>query len=65
MMLINEVLKEKYEAQKKLLEKAENESLDYFSVVEKDVKDLFSKNNWKLTFAKRKGGFIRHSAPHT
>lgn len=58
MMPVNELLREKYKAQKKLLEKAENESLDYFFIVERDSKALFHKNNWKLRISSRKGGFL-------
>jgi hypothetical protein len=49
-MYTNELLEEKYKAQKELEEKAEELSLDYAALIEKEVKDLFDKRNWKFSF---------------
>ena len=57
-MYTNELLEEKYKAQKELSERAEKEKKDYFKIIEEEVKELFEKKGWKLKFSTRKGGFL-------
>ena len=38
------------------LDKEEN--IDYFDIIEKDVKDLYKQKKWDLSFVKRKGGYL-------
>lgn len=54
-MYTNELLEEKYKAQLALIQKAQNLSKDYFSVVEEEVHALFKKMGWAFHFSKRKG----------
>ena len=54
-MYTNELLKEKYKAQRDLLKKAKTLSMDYLKIVEMEVKELFKNKGWKQNFSKRKG----------
>jgi hypothetical protein len=51
-MYTNELLEEKYKAQKELAKRAEELSIDYTELIEKEVRELFERNNWKINFAK-------------
>ena len=57
-MYTNELLEEKYRAQRELSLEAEKVKEKYFKLIEKEVLNLFKKNGWKLRFSKRKGGFL-------
>ena len=54
-MYTNELLEEKYNAQKQLVEKAQKLSIDYNAVIENEVRELFKKNGWSLHFSRRSG----------
>ena len=54
-MYTNEILKEKYKAQRELSQKAKKLSKDYLKVIDEEVRELFQKNRWKLIFSDRKG----------
>jgi (p)ppGpp synthase/HD superfamily hydrolase len=60
-MYTNELLEEKYKAQKQLFNKAKSENKNYLDLIEEEVKDLFSRNNWNFKFSKRKGSFLKQS----
>ena len=49
-MYTDELLEEKYKAQKELAERAEKEKKDYFKIIEEEVKELFEKKaeNWNF-----------------
>jgi hypothetical protein len=57
-MYTNELLEEKYKAQKELSKKALTTKEDYFKVVAQEVQDLFKLNGWKIQFDKRKGAYL-------
>ncbi len=57
-MYTNELLEEKYKAQRELAEQAEREGKTYHAVAEEKVRELFKKNGWKMKISKRKGGFL-------
>ena len=57
-MYTNEVLEEKYKAQRELYEKAKKLSKDYLYIVEEEVKELFKKMGWTLRFSKRRGEWL-------
>lgn len=57
-MYTNELLEEKYRAQKELSHQAEKEKKDYLKLIEEEVKELFKRNGWNLRLSKRKGGFL-------
>jgi hypothetical protein len=59
-MYTNEILEEKYRAQKELAYQAEKEHKEYLELVEEEVRKLFKKNGWRLTYSQRKGGFLGH-----
>ena len=59
-MYTNQLLEEKYNAQKQLVEKAQKLSIDYYDVIENEVRKLFIKNGWSLHFARRKGYFKKN-----
>lgn len=60
-MYTNELLEEKYKAQRQLSRKAEIEKKDYFEVIENEVQELFIQNGWKMQFDEKKGGHINNS----
>ena len=60
-MITNELLEEKYKAQKELSSRAEKQGKDYLQLIEEEVKELFNKNGWNLKFSKRKGGYWKQS----
>ncbi|NIM18599.1 MAG: hypothetical protein GTO45_42025 [Candidatus Aminicenantes bacterium] len=55
-MYTNELLEEKYKAQKELSHQAEIEKKDYLELIEEEVQELFKKNGWNLKYSKRRGG---------
>lgn len=57
-MYTNELLEEKYKAQRELAQRAEKENKDYLSLAEEEVKQLFKEKGWKLNYSNRKGGFL-------
>ena len=57
-MYTNELLEEKYKAQRLLSKKAMSEKTNYFEIVKQEVEDLYKKNGWEIRFAKRSGGHI-------
>lgn len=60
-MYTNELLEEKYKAQRQLSKKAQAEKIDYFELVNKEVRELFKQNCWQMEFDKRSGGHIGSS----
>ena len=64
-MYTNDLLKEKYKAQRQLSEDADKANKDYLEFVEAEVKSLYDKKGWKLRVSKRKGGFLSQSASNT
>lgn len=60
-MYTNDLLEEKYKAQKQLSEKAEFTKTDYYEIVKKEVKDLYARKGWKMRFEKRSGGYLKKS----
>ncbi len=57
-MYTNELLEEKYKAQRELSKQAEKENKDYFEIVKKEVHDLFKRNGWEMQFDKKSGAHI-------
>lgn len=57
-MYTNELLEEKYKAQRELSHQAEVEQKDYLKLIEEEVQELFKKNGWELKYSKREGGFL-------
>lgn len=57
-MYTNELLEEKYKAQKELSAQAKKEKKNYLEFVEEEVKEFFKKKGWKLKYSQRKGGFL-------
>ncbi len=64
-MYTNDLLEEKYKAQKKLSRAAESANIDYLEFIEAEVKSLYAERGWKLKYSKRKGGFLRQVVPKT
>ena len=60
-MYTNQLLEEKYEAQRQLSKEAQVTKIDYFEIVNKEVRELFKQNGWEIEFDKRTGGHIRSS----
>ena len=58
-MYTNELLEEKYKAQRQLAKRAEVEKTNYFEIVKQEVEDLYKKNGWEIRFAKKSGGYIK------
>lgn len=54
-MYTNELLEQKYKAQRELSEKAKKNDKDYFETTKVEVRELFRKHNWKFTFDNRAG----------
>ncbi len=52
-MYTNELLEEKYKAQKELVKKAKREKKEYFEIINSEVKDLFKLKGWKIHYAKK------------
>lgn len=63
-MYTNELLEEKYKAQKKLAKQGKKEKIDYLGFIEKEVRELFKKKGWKLKYSKRKGGYSKQTLLH-
>lgn len=59
-MYTNELLEEKYKAQRELSEKAKTDKKDYFEMIKMEVQDLFHQQGWKLLFDKRIGSFKKN-----
>ena len=49
-MYTNELLEEKYKAQKQLEETARKENKSYLHVVEEEAKELYKQKGWELNF---------------
>ena len=60
-MYTNELLEEKYKAQKELSHQAEMGNEEYLKVIEEEVQKLFKRNGWDFKYSKRKGGFLGQS----
>jgi hypothetical protein len=56
-MYTNELLEEKYKAQRQLFKKAKVEKKDYFEIVTMEIQDLFKYNGWNMQFDKKRGAF--------
>ena len=52
-MYTNELLEEKYKAQRKLLKQAKIENKDYFEFINDKVQKLFDEKGWKMNFSKK------------
>jgi ribosomal protein L17 len=61
-MYTNEILEEKYKAQKELSFQAERENKDYLELIQDQVHKLFSEKGWQIKFSTRKGGFLKRNA---
>lgn len=61
-MYTNDILEEKYKAQKQLSKKAEFTQIDYYEIVKKEVQELYTQKGWKMRFDKRSGGYLKNSA---
>ena len=57
-MITNELLEEKYKAQRILQQESDKENKDYFEVIEEEVQELFDRNGWEFKISARKGGFV-------
>ncbi len=57
-MYTNELLEEKYKAQRELSKQAKKENKDYFDFVNKEVYNLFQQNGRKMCVDKRRGMHI-------
>ena len=64
-MYTNDLLEEKYKAQRQLSEEADKANKDYLEFIEAEVKSLYAKKGWKLRVSKRRGGFLGQSASNT
>jgi len=60
-MYSNELLEEKYKAQRKLFECAETFQKGYMEYVEEEVVNLYKKKGWKLIYSQRKGGYSENT----
>ncbi|MCH8316924.1 MAG: hypothetical protein IIA88_00265 [Bacteroidetes bacterium] len=58
-MYTNELLEEKYKAQKQIATKAKKQSKNYLQVVEEEVGALFKKFGWSMNEANREGGYLK------
>lgn len=58
-MIINPILKEKYDSQKRLNEKANNDLRTYFKNSHRNVSEMAKKYGLKLKFTKKKGGYLK------
>jgi len=56
-MYTNELLEEKYKAQKELFKIARDDEELYFEMIEQLVRELYKEKNWNLVFSKRQGSF--------
>jgi hypothetical protein len=63
-MYTNDLLEEKYMAQKKLAQQAKKEKKDYLEFIEKEVRELFKKKGWNLKYSKKKGGYSKQKLLH-
>ena len=64
-MYTDDLLEEKYKAQRQLSKEADKANKDYLEFVEAEVKSLYAKRGWKLKVSKRKGGFLNQTASNT
>lgn len=60
-MYTNELLEEKYKAQKELSHQAEKEKKDYLKIIEEEVQELFKRKGWNSRLSKRKGGYLEQN----
>lgn len=58
-MVINPILKEKYDSQKKLNEKANNDLRTYVKNSHRNVSEIARKYGFKLKFADKSGGYLK------
>ena len=58
-MYTNELLEEKYKAQKELAHLTITENKDYLKLIEDEVQHLFKNKGWKIKYSNKKGGFIK------
>jgi len=56
-MYTNELLEEKYRAQKELCASSQDDQKSYIDLIEHYAQELYKEKNWNLTFSKRKGGY--------
>jgi len=57
-MYTNELLEEKYKAQRQLSTEAVISKKGYFEFANKEATDLFKYNGWEIQFDKKSGGHI-------
>ena len=57
-MYTNDLLEEKYKAQKELFLQAEKQGKEYHQFIREMVQKLFKAKGWTLKYSPRKGGFI-------
>lgn len=58
-MITNPILKEKYNSQKRLNEKANNDLRTYFINSHRNVSEMAKKYGFKLKFADKTGGYLK------
>ncbi len=58
-MIINPILKEKYDSQKRLNEKANNDLHSYFKNSHRNVSVMAKKYGLQLKFTEKKGGYLK------
>lgn len=58
-MIINPILKEKYDSQKRLNEKAKNNLRTYFKNSHRNVSRMAKKFGLQLKFTEKKGGYLQ------
>ncbi len=58
-MIINPILKEKYDSQKRLNKKANNDIHAYFKNSHRNVSEMAEKYGLQLKFTERKGGYLK------
>ncbi len=58
-MIINPILKEKYDSQKRLNKKANNDLRAYFNNSHRNVSDMAETYGLQLKFTEKKGGYLK------
>lgn len=58
-MIINPILKEKYDSQKRLNKKANNDLRTYFKNSHRNVSEMAEKYGLQLKFTAKKGGYLK------
>lgn len=64
-MITNPILKEKYNSQKRLNEKANNDLRTYFINSHRNVSEMAKKYGFKLKFIDKTGGYLKPLKPPT